>query len=266
MKTSTVPFNSGHRAKRQIAFFFSLAATALATTGVKAQVLVTDVTSNAQTAAISAFQQGAEYAKSVEQAVTLANQLQQMISSINNIISNPLSSLIPTTTTMNELSPDTIQALIQAKCNPGGGSGNIVASALGAAVQAMDLNNSFAKQQQVNCGNIVYAQADQYNATADLYQQVPALHNSMSAVTGLMTQISNFGDSNKATSQSTTLSNQQQQVIMEWTARVKMDQGIIDSLNQQQSMLATALFNSRPSLVGNIVQATALAGAFAIDQ
>jgi hypothetical protein len=37
-------------------------------------------------------------------------------------------------------------------------------------------------------------------------------------------------------------------------------------LNANQSILAAALLNSRPSLVGDIVQATALTAAFSIDQ
>lgn len=259
--------NSVCRTPRRAALGLALAATMAAATGsIQAQVLVTDVTSNTQTGAIAAFQKGTEYAKAVEQALTMANQLQQMISSINTVISNPIGSLIPSTTTMTELDQTTINSLVQAKCNPNGGTGNFVGAALGAAVQALKLNSSFAQQQQANCTNIVMAQADQYNATVLLYQQVPQLHNSMSAVSGLMSQLSNFGDSSKATSQSSTLNNQQQQLVIDWSTRLNMDKGVIDTLNAQQSILAAAMLNSRPSLVGNVVQATALAAAFSIDR
>lgn len=251
---------------RRAALGVALAAGMAATGSVKAQVLVTDVASNVQTTAIAAFQKGAAYAKQVEEALTLVNQLQQMISTINTVISNPIGSLIPSTTTMTTLDPATIASLVQAKCNPGGGTGNFMGAALGAAVQALNLNRSFAQQQQDNCTNIVMSEADQYNATVDLYKMVPELHNSMSAVTSLMSQLSNFGDTSKATSQSVTLLTNQQQLVMDWNTRVTMDKKVIDTLNAQQSGLAAAMMNSRPSLVGNIVQATALAAAFRIDR
>jgi len=259
-------FNLVRRAPRRAALFMSLAVACMAMGSAHAQVLVTDVpseTANSTTAtastAMQAFQAGAQYTNFVA-------QLTQLTSTLSSIASNPLQALIPSAV-MTPLSTTQIQSLVDAKCQPTSSGGNIITSALQSAVQGMSLNSSIQQQQQLICGNIINAQADQYNATVTLYQQIPALQNNFSALQGLMQQLNGvMGNATSATAQTLTFTAQQQTQISAWQTRMGMDTQIVTALNQQQSTLAAVALNARPDLLGSAVQATALAAAFTLNQ
>jgi len=266
MQNSAARFNSVRRPPGRAMLALALAGAMAATGSLHAQVLVTDVpaetsasTTAAEDSAMHVFQTTTQYANFVA-------QLTQLTSTLSSIASNPLQALIPSAN-MTTLSQAQIQSLVNAKCQPASSGGNILINAVQSAVQGMSLNSSIQEQQQVICGNIINAQADQYNATVTLYQQIPALQNNLTALQGLMQQLNGvMGNSTSATAQTVTFTAQQQTQISAWQTRMGMDTQIVTALNQQQSTLASLALNARPDLLGSAVQATALATAFTLNQ
>jgi len=261
-------FNLVRRAPRRAALVMSLAVACTAMGSANAQVLVTDVpaetaagTTATASTAMQAFQAGAQYTNFVA-------QLTQLTSTISSIASNPLGAIIPSTNTMSELSPSTVQQLIQGKCYgaTSGGIVNGVLQGLSSAVSSIGFGGNITQTQQVICSNIVMAQADEYNATVDLYQQMPQLRTDTNQVQSLMQQLNGIlGNSSSASAQTQAVLQAHSQQITEWQTRVGMDQKIIDTLNQQQSALAAISLKGNPNILGDAVQAAALKAAFAIN-
>jgi hypothetical protein len=199
-------------------------------------------------------------------ATNTFNTVTQITSTLSTLASNPLAALIPSSN-MTELSPAQITSLINAKCPLTSSGGNIVANALSSAVRSLDPNASIASQQQMICSNTIFVQADEYNATVDLYQQMPQLHSNMGALQGMMQQLNGvMGNASSASAQTNNFTAAEQDEISQWNTRMQMDKSIIDTLNQQQSVLASISMNAQPDLLGSSVQAAALATAFSINQ
>jgi hypothetical protein len=261
-------FNLVRRAPRRAVLVMSLAFAYVAMGTAQAQVAVVDVpaetavgTSATIAGAMQTFQTGMQYA-------TFVSQLTQLTATISSIASNPLGALIPSTNTMSELSAATRDQLIQGKCSSATSGGIVsgVLQGLSSAVSAIDLGGNIAQAQQQICGNIVYAQVDEYNATVDLYQQMPRLRNNMTAVQGMVQQLNGImGNSSSSTAQTVAFSQQEQQQISEWQSRVNVDENIIKTLNQQQSTLAAVSLKGNPNIIGNAVQDLALQKAFQIN-
>jgi len=260
--------NLVRRAPRRAALVMSLAVACIAMGGAHAQVLVTDVPAETATGttatastAMQAFQAGAQYTNFVA-------QLTQLTSTLSSIASNPLGAILPSTNIMSELSDSTRDQLIQGKCY-GATSGGIVSGVLqglSSAVSSIGFGGSITQTQQLICSNIVYAQVDEYNATVDLYGQMPQLRNNMTAVQGMVQQLNGImGNSSTSTANTVALTQQQQQQIAEWQTRVKMDDNVIQTLNQQQSTLAAISLRGTPNILGDAVQDAALKAAFAIN-
>ena len=228
-----------------------------------------DIVQTTATAGSTAATAGSTAETAISTATTAANAIQtvtQLTSTISSIASNPLAALIPTNGNLSELSQTQIQSFVDAKCTTSSG-GNIVANVIESAVGALDITKTIAQQQQTICANIIGRQADQYNATVDLYKQMPQLHNSMAQLQGMMTQLNGvLGNSSSATAQTTNFTAAEQQQISEWQTRVGLDKAMIDTLNQQQSTLASVALNAKPDLLGSATQAVALTAAFKIDQ
>ncbi|WP_158879971.1 hypothetical protein [Rhodanobacter sp. L36] len=275
MQRSATRFNPVHRVPLRVTLALALAGVIVATGSLHAQVLVTDVpaesaaatsaTANTSTAsfssAMSAFQTGAQY-------TTLLGQLTQLTSTLSSIASNPIGAIIPNTNTMTELSDSTKQQLIQGKCYSATSGGMVsgVLQGLSAAVSSINLSGNITQTQQQICSGIVTAQVDEYNATVDLYQQVPQLRSSSTALQGLVQQMNGImGNSSSSTAQTVAFTAQQQTTLTDWQTRVKMDESIISTLNQQQSTLSAIALKGNPNILGDAIQATALKSALSIN-
>jgi hypothetical protein len=261
-------FNRISRATYQSSLVVAVAFACIAMDSAHAQVLVTDVPAEAAagttataSTAMEAFQAGTQY-------LNFVAQLTQLTSTVSSIASNPLGAILPSTNTMTELSPATRDQLIQGKCSSAT-SGGIVSGllqGLSSAVSAIDLGGNITQAQQQICGNIVFAQVDEYNATVDLYGQMPKLRDNMTAVQGMVQQLNGImGNSSSSTAQTVAFTQQEQQQISEWQTRVNLDENIIKTLNQQQSTLAAVSLKGNPNLIGNAVQDLALQKAFEIN-
>lgn len=255
------------RAPRSMALALALAAALAAASSVHAQegaatgVAVSDNVNQGYNKLMMAFQKGQQFTNAV-------SQLKQLTSTINTVASNPLASMMPTSGTMNRLTDAEIQSFMSAKCAPAGSSsGNIITDTVFNAVHNLDLTGNIAQSQQTICRNIITVQADQYNATVDLYKAVPELHNTVNGLQSLMTQLDGvLGNSSSSMAQSSTLTTMQQQTIIDWETRTHMDAQIITTLQQQQSALASQALNAKPELLGSAIQAVALKAAFTANQ
>jgi len=268
MQNSATRFNSVRRTPGRAMLALAMAGAMAATGGLHAQVLVTDVpaetsasTTAAEDTAMHVFQTGTQYANFVA-------QLTQLTSTLSSIASNPLGAILPSTNTMSELSPSTVQQLIQGKCYSATSGGIVggVLQGLSSAVSSIGFGGSITQTQEAVCSNIVNAQADEYNATVDLYQEMPQLRSDSSQVQSLVQQLNGImGNANFSSSQTLAVLQAHSQQITEWQTRVGMDQKIIDTLNQQQSALAAISLKGNPNILGDAVQAAALKAAFAIN-
>ena len=249
-----------------IAFVLALALAAIAG-GAHAQVLVTDTgaiaqlgTANGQLVSTYA-RQFLQLSHEINTDLQTLETYQALMASIQNVINNPIGALIPANTTMAQLSQSQIAGIAQQQCG-GGNSGSLVADAIGTLANAIDLGGSnIAQSQQQLCEGVIVAQADQYNATADLYNQMPQFHKSLGGLDGLIASISNVSGGN-ANTQATTFTAQQQQAIMDWRTRVTMDQQVVQSLQSQQQVFAQILIKGNPGLAGEAIQTAVFAGAF----
>lgn len=267
MNRQSLPASTSRRFRKIALAAVVAAACPLFATSALAQVLVTDVP--AETSANAAVtKQIAQYAKQLEQLTHEVNTdvqtletYQALISSITNVINNPIGALIPPNSNMPHISTSQISALTQYQCgstSSSGGSGSI----LGSLVNAIHLGgNNIPQMQQQICSDIVFVQADSYNATADLYNQMPQFHKSLSGLSNLMSSINNVEGGN-ASAQATTFSAQQKQAIADWKSRTTMDKDIVESLQAQQSTLAKQLMHGTPGLAGDAIQTAAFAAAF----
>jgi hypothetical protein len=228
---------------------------------------IAQTTATAGSTALTATNTLTTAANTLTTATNTLNTVTQITSTISSIASNPLAVLIPSNTNLTELSQSQITSLINGKCPLASSGGNIVTGAISSAVQSLDPNASIAVQQQMICSNIVWRQADQYNATVDLFLQMPQLHNSMAGLQGMMQQLNGLmGNASSAAAQTSNFTAAEQDEISQWNTRMQMDKSIIDTLNQQQSILAAVSMNAQPDLLGSSVQAAALATAFSINQ
>ncbi len=258
---SSLTHRSAARRMRNSGIAIALAGS-LGVGAVHAQWAVVDAGAIAQET-ISATNAVSTAANTLSTVTNTLNTVTQLTSTISTIASNPLAALIPSNSNMSELSTDQINSLISAKCPVISNGSNIVVSALSSAVQSLDPNSSIAAQQQRICSNTVFVQADEYNATVDLYKQMPQLHTNVATLQGMMQQLNGvMGNSSSAAAQANTFTAAEQDQIAQWTTRVQMDKNIIDTLNQQQSILAAVSMNAQPDLLGTSVQAGALALAF----
>lgn len=220
-------------------------------------------TSTAGSTALTATNTLTTATNTLTTATNTLNTVTQITSTLSTLASNPLASLINGNSNLTELSQSQITSLINGKCPLTSTGGNIVTGAISSAIQSLDPNTSIAAQQQMVCANIVWRQTDEYNATVDLYLQMPQLHNSMAGLQGMMQQLNGvMGNASSASAQTNNFTAAEQDEITQWNTRMQMDKNIIDTLNQQQSILAAVSMNAQPDLLGSSIQAAALAGAF----
>ncbi|MBB6241391.1 hypothetical protein [Rhodanobacter sp. MP1X3] len=260
--------NLVRRAPRQAALVTALAVACIAMGSAHAQVFVTDTptetaasTTATESAAMHVFQTGTQYANFVA-------QLTQLTSTLSSIASNPLGAILPPNSVMSELSDSTRDQLIQGKCYSATSGGIVggVLQGISSAVSSIGFGGNITQTQQSICSSIVYAQVDEYNATVDLYQQMPQLRSDNTQVQSLVQQLNGvMGNSSSSSAQTLAVLQAHSQQVTEWQTRVGMDQKLIETLNQQQSTLSAIALRGNPNILGDAVQAGALKLALSIN-
>lgn len=262
----TIPAKSKSRmlrgAKTLVAVSLACAAYA---SGASAQVLVHDqgvITSNQEgfksqlAKTISQYEkQIQQYKTQLDQYTTQLQQYEQMLTSIQNIPNSvSLSS--------NQLEHVTnTDALIRGKCSGTPGVGGLVSTLMNSMSSLM--SQSITQTQQVLCGQIVTTQIKKYNETVDMLNQ---LHNkygdNLQQLESSFQRVKSLGDTDSVTAQAQKYSDGLATEMSNWQARMKADDAVIETLQNQQSILGHVALNGSSTPLGNVIQATTFAAAF----
>jgi len=234
----------------------------------QAQVLVTD------TAAIAANEegfksqlvqsiaeytrQGMQYAKQLEQYYQQVEQYKQLLMTIKGLGTNISFS-------SNKLEPiDDPTELIDMNCpNPSGGS--VIGGLVTSVAAAVSPETPITVAQQQICANITMLQVDEYNRTVAILNQLDQYGGTLQKLNKLANEVKTLGTTSGATTQAATYSATTAYAMQQWRTAIAGDEAVIQSLNQQQSILAKAAMRGKSSVIGTVVQAAALKAAFSVD-
>lgn len=253
--STQTPFRKNPRRYR-LALAIAFGCTLLAG-GVSAQVVVVDpgsIASNEQGFATQLAKTIEQYAKQIQQYETQLQQYQQMLSSIQSL-SNGLS-LAP-----NQLQHVTnTESLIQGKCSNASSPASLVSSVMNSMSSLM--TQSITQTQQMLCGQIVTTQIHKYNTTVDMLNKLNGYSNQFQQVEGIARSISTVADSGRAATQVEKYSSAVTTEMGHWQAQMKADDAVIETLQNQQSILGHIALKGNSTALGNVVQATTFARAF----
>ncbi len=216
-----------------------------------AQVLTLDNTNNATNIAGFAKQ----LAQTVQQYQVEFQTLQNMLVTAQSLGTTP-----PTFTSQLPMINDTSQ-LISAKC-PGATGTSAVTDIMNTITTSLAPSSYIVTAQQQICAQIVQLQVKEYNATATLYNKMPQYGTSIQQLTQLANSINSMGSSSAVQTQAQSYSSQLSTDVSGWQTELQSDDAMIQSLQQQQSILARVALHGSNTILGNVVQATALEAAF----
>ncbi len=237
----------------------------LAASTASAQVIVSDpilAGAKAQSNATQATQlakQILQYTKQIEQYATEMEQLRQMLTKIESLGTGM--SLFPKT--LEPLGSTDTDKLIEQAC-PGAPLGGIVSGAIGSLLG--NANKSITERQDLICREIVLLQVDEYNITAKALETLTAQQSTVQKLDDLVTAISTFGESSSATSQAEQYLVQLQTAGDTWKQQIAADDAMIETLQQQQGILAKVALGGSNTVLGHVVNAVALKAAFTINE
>lgn len=234
--------------------------TFMAASAAHAQILVTDVDSNAtQTSQLA--KQVLQYKKQLQQYTTQLEQLRNMLTKIQSLGSG----ISLTSKTLQPLSSSDQDEIVDQAC-PGGASSP--ATAIAGAITGLlgSSSQSITERQTLLCREIVYIQIDEYNITANALGSLTAQASTVQKLSEIVNSISTFGESSSATSQAEQFMSQLNLAGETWQKQVEADEKMIATLQQQQGVLAKVALNGSNTILGNVVQAVALKAAFTINE
>jgi hypothetical protein len=229
-----------------------------------AQVLVTDTTaiSTAEEGFKSQLaqtveqytKQGMQYAKQLEEYQTQLNQYQQILSSIQGLATGGIS------LTSGQLQTiDNASNLVQQSC-PGANGGGVLGEMT--SIVTSSFSQSITQNQQNICAQIVLAQVDKYNKTVKVVNDTQQFGKQLQQITANLGKLTTQGDSNRASANAEFQSSQISSEMVDWQSQMQKDDAIINTLQQQQGILAKVALNGSNTILGNVVQAGAFAAAF----
>ncbi|MBU6246286.1 MAG: hypothetical protein KGN77_00905 [Xanthomonadaceae bacterium] len=202
-----------------------------------------------------------QYAMQAQQYATQLQQYQNMLTSIESLGTGI--SLFPKT--MQRMSDAQIQKLVEQAC-PGPALGTGVIGAVTSTLEyEASLNKPITESQQVICQQIVMLQADEYNVTVDAMGQLAVQASTVQKLSKVVNSISSMGKAASATSQTEQYLSQLQTAAETWQKQIQADEAVIQTLNRQQGILARVALTGSSTVLGNVVQATALKVAFTIN-
>lgn len=235
----------------------------------QAQVLVTDTVAIAATEegfksqlaqSIAQYtKQGLEYAKQVQQYATQLEQLRNILTKIESLGTGI--SLMPKS--LEKLSAAQSDRLVDQAC-PGAPLG----AAIGGAVSSFlgSSNQPIVERQRLICREIVLLQIDQYNITAEALGELTTQASTVQKLNDIINGIGSLGESSSATSQAQQYIAQLQTASITWKKQIEADQAMIETLQQQQGILARVALNGSNTVLGHVVNAAALKTAFTINE
>ncbi|WP_431635330.1 hypothetical protein ACQVBX_16040 [Dyella sp. KULCS107] len=246
---------------RFFAAFFSAVFISIYSANGAAQVLVLDqgaITASHADASASYIRQGLQYARQAE-------QLAQQVATVQNILvqAQSLGTNISLFDTQLKEITNTDQ-MIQSAC-PGAESG-IMGDLIGSLASVLTSNQPLAKRQQMLCAQIVVFQIDEYNKTAKALNAIGTANTStLNKLNSLIATVDTLGKTSNAEAQAAGINATVTTAMATWQAQIKADDAVIATLQKQQAILATVAMKGSNTILGNVVQATALKAAFTIN-
>lgn len=201
-----------------------------------------------------------QYEQQIQQYTTQLEQLRNILTKIQSLGSNI--SLVPKS--LEKLSPAQQDQLVDQAC-PGAPLGGVITGAISGLLGSSN-DQPITQRQQLICKEIALLQVDQYNITATALGELTVQQSTVQKLGNVVSSISTLGESNSATSQAQGYIAQLQTASDTWNAQIKADKAMIDTLEQQQGILAKVALTGGNTILGNVVQAAALKAAFAINQ
>lgn len=229
----------------------------------QAQWLVQDNTSIGKS--VEEFIKQAErWQSTIQQYQQEVAHFQQMLNTFQNLPSL-LGGL--TANTLKPMSDADKASLIQQNC-PGASGTGIVQQVLSATgLTAPTFGQNIAASQQQICAQMTELQVEQYNDTIDQINRLDGYITQMNAIEGMRGGISE-GDPNSigklqgVTDQAERTKGAMEAEMQSYSRKIEAKRVAIQTLQSQQSMLATVALKGKPSLTGQLVQAAAFAAAF----
>jgi len=230
---------------------------ALLAGSVSAQVVVVDpgsIAANEQSFAAQLAKTIEQYAKQIQQYETQLQQYQQLLSSIQGL-SNGLS-----------LAPNKLQrvtntdSLIQGKCSNTSSPTGLVSGVMNSMSSLM--TQSITQTQRMICGQIVATQIHKYNTTVDMLNKLNNYSSQFHQVESIVKSISTVADTGRAATQVEKYNSAVTTEMGNWQAQMKADDAIIETLQNQQSILGHVALNGNSTVLGNVIQASTFAAAF----
>lgn len=234
---------------------------------VHAQVLVTDVGTiaavqeGAQSQLAQALarytKQGLQYTNDLARYATLVQQLENMMTSIENLGTGI--SIAPKT--LQPLTDVETDWLVQQHCSvsSSGIIGNILSGVM-SMLQSAE-SQSIAARQQTICVATVLVTVDKYNITANALRELTLQASTVQNFQNVVNSITTLGKAESANAQAQAFLVNLNTSNATWERQIQADDAMIASLEEQQSILANIALKGR-SAVGEIVQGAAFAAAF----
>jgi hypothetical protein len=153
--------------------------------------------------------------------------------------------------------------LISAKC-PGAAGVSAVTDIMNTITTSLAPGQSIVTAQQQICAQIVQLQVKEYNATATVYNKMPQYGSALQQLNQLANGFNSLGGSSSVQTEAQNYTSQLSTDVSEWQAELKSDDAMIQSLQNQQSILARVALHGSNTILGNVVQAGALEAAFSV--
>jgi len=231
----------------------------------QAQVIVSDPILEGSGAAIDAStaasyaRQALQLEQEVQSAANTYAQLQNILMQAQNLGTNI--SLV--STPLTQIS-DSSQ--IVASACPGAGGG-IVGDVLTALSSALSANEPVTTRQQMICAQIVTYQVDEYNKTVVALNAVGQFSSTtLTKINNLITSVDTLGKTSNAQAQAQSIQLNLEAAMKTWETQVQSDEYMIKALQHQQGVLAKVAMNGSNTILGNVIQASALKLAFTVNQ
>jgi len=229
--------------------------------GTIAQEVVSDPVVETQTTA-SYIQQGYQWAMQQQQHLTQLEQFQKEVAQYEQILMTVQGLGTNISFGSNQLQPITdYSSLIDQNCPSSTGS-SIVSSAVTAIASSISPTQSISDSQQQLCAQITMVQIDEYNKTIGIANLLDTYGGTLQKLNQLANEVNSLGTTSGATTQAATYSASVTSAMSEWQSQVAGDEGIIKALEQQQSVLAKVAMRGQNTILGNVMQAGALAAWF----
>jgi len=137
-----------------------------------------------------------------------------------------------------------------------------VSGVVTAIASSISPTQSISASQQQLCAQITMVQIDEYNKTINIANLLDTYGGTLQKLNQLANEVNSLGTTSGATTQAATYSANVVSAMNQWQSQVAGDEGIIKALEQQQGVLAKVAMHGQNTILGNVMQAGALAAWF----